>query len=141
MKKIKELQDLHKHPTDRLLTINEDDFLDLIRTRSGPQLDDKALKAKDKEEKKIQDQAKEMEKREREDEKLRKRQEAALEGTGIAVKYVYTLQPQESVLTKSRKTIPTMAQLWTTKYAPQNMKEICGNKAPVERLGVWLQDW
>lgn len=21
------------------------------------------------------------------------------------------------------------------------MKEICGNKAPVERLGQWLQDW
>ncbi len=40
-----------------------------------------------------------------------------------------------------RKAAPITAQLWTTKYAPQNMKEICGNKAPVERLGQWLQDW
>lgn len=40
-----------------------------------------------------------------------------------------------------RKAAPLSAQLWTTKYAPQNLKEICGNKAPVERLGQWLQDW
>lgn len=33
------------------------------------------------------------------------------------------------------------AQLWTVKYAPSQMKDICGNKAPVERLQKWLQNW
>jgi hypothetical protein len=30
--------------------------------------------------------------------------------------------------------------LWTTKYAPTNLKEVCGNKTNVERLGNWLKE-
>jgi replication factor C subunit 1 len=40
-----------------------------------------------------------------------------------------------------RKVAPASSQLWTTKYAPSNLKEICGNKTNVERLGQWLKDW
>ncbi|KAK1926049.1 purine nucleotide binding protein [Papiliotrema laurentii] len=105
-------------------TLDEDGFLNLIRTSQGV-LDEKAIKAQEKEEKKIQQQAEEMEAREKEEEKVRKRKEAALEGTGIAAK----------------KVAPVSAQLWTTKYAPTNLKEICGNKTMVERLGTWLQEW
>jgi len=32
-------------------------------------------------------------------------------------------------------------QLWTTRYAPQSLKEICGNKSQVEKLEQWLKDW
>ncbi len=32
-------------------------------------------------------------------------------------------------------------QLWTVRYAPQNLKEICGNKGQVEKLQQWLRDW
>ncbi|KAI0075412.1 DNA replication factor C, large subunit [Panus rudis PR-1116 ss-1] len=32
-------------------------------------------------------------------------------------------------------------QLWTSKYAPQALKEICGNKGQVEKLQQWLKDW
>ncbi|KTW28511.1 hypothetical protein T552_01770 [Pneumocystis carinii B80] len=32
-------------------------------------------------------------------------------------------------------------QLWTTKYAPRSLKEICGNKGLVEKLQRWLRDW
>jgi replication factor C subunit 1 len=49
-------------------------------------MDEKAIKAQEKEEQKIIQQAKEMEAREKEEETLRKRKEAALEGTGIAAK-------------------------------------------------------
>lgn len=34
-----------------------------------------------------------------------------------------------------------MSQLWTTKYAPKAMKEICGNKGNVEKVQEWLRDW
>lgn len=34
-----------------------------------------------------------------------------------------------------------MNQLWTDRYAPQTLKEICGNKAQVDRLLEWLTDW
>ena len=66
-------------------TLTEDEFLELIRTRKGV-LDEKAQKAKEKEQENIKKQAKEMEAKEKEEEKLRKRKEAALEGTGIATK-------------------------------------------------------
>ena len=77
--KLKKIEDLG------IPTLSEDQFLDMIRTRKGV-LDEKALKAQEKEAQKIKDQAKEMEAKEREDEKLRKRKEVALEGTGIATK-------------------------------------------------------
>ncbi|KAG2116771.1 replication factor RFC1 C terminal domain-containing protein [Suillus discolor] len=31
--------------------------------------------------------------------------------------------------------------LWTTRYAPQSLKEICGNKGQVDKLQQWLHDW
>lgn len=31
--------------------------------------------------------------------------------------------------------------LWTSKYAPTELKQICGNKTQVERLTLWLQKW
>ena len=34
-----------------------------------------------------------------------------------------------------------IAQLWTDRYAPQTLKEICGNKGQVEKLQQWLNDW
>ena len=36
---------------------------------------------------------------------------------------------------------PPAAQLWTTKYAPTQLSQICGNKAQVERICKWLADW
>ena len=33
------------------------------------------------------------------------------------------------------------SQLWTTRYAPRTLKEICGNKGQVEKLQQWLHDW
>jgi replication factor C subunit 1 len=31
--------------------------------------------------------------------------------------------------------------LWTVKYAPQNLKELCGNSGMVEKLRQWLEAW
>ncbi len=31
--------------------------------------------------------------------------------------------------------------LWTTKYAPKQMKDLVGNKAAVEKLAAWLKAW
>jgi replication factor C subunit 1 len=35
----------------------------------------------------------------------------------------------------------TASQLWTSRYAPQNLKEVCGNKTQVDKLQQWLNDW
>lgn len=67
-------------------TLDEDGFLNLIRSREGAELDEKQIKALEKQQKQIEEAAKEMEAREKEEEKLAKRKEAAMSGTGLAVK-------------------------------------------------------
>ncbi|KAG6826349.1 hypothetical protein H0H92_000232 [Tricholoma furcatifolium] len=43
--------------------------------------------------------------------------------------------------TSGAKGVDPSSQLWTTRYAPQSLKEICGNKSQVEKLQEWLNDW
>ncbi|KAK7061194.1 replication factor C subunit 1 [Favolaschia claudopus] len=97
-----------------LKTLNEDQFLNLIATRKGSgKLDEKTRKKMEKDREAIETAAKDMEKREK--------QAAKEQGTS--------------------KTVDASSQLWTTRYAPQNAKEICGNKGQVEKLQLWLHDW
>ena len=97
-------------------TLNEDEFLNLIATRKGlgnGKIDEKTKKKMDKEKEEIRKAAKEMEKRE---------------------------QTAHSS-TSTGKTVDPSTQLWTVRYAPQNLKEICGNKGQVDKLLQWLHDW
>ncbi|KAH0839521.1 putative replication factor C, large subunit [Lanmaoa asiatica] len=107
-----------------LKTLSEDDFLALIGTRVGPgggpgaaQLDEKTRKKMEKEKEAIKDAARALERREQQEGKGK----AASGGVGA----------------KS----DLASQLWTTRYAPQTLKEICGNKGQVEKLQQWLHDW
>ena len=36
---------------------------------------------------------------------------------------------------------PLDGQLWTVKYAPTSMTQICGNKSQVDKLQNWLRNW
>jgi replication factor C subunit 1 len=99
-------------------TINEDGLFMLIKTLPSNGGDGKAAKEweakKALEEKKIKEMAAEMEKAAKADAKA-----AAAKGA---------VSKDES-------------QLWTSKYAPARMGEICGNKGQVEKLQKWLQNW
>lgn len=109
----KKLEAIKKH---KLKTLDEDGFLNLIATRKGlgdGKIDEKTKKKLEKEQKDIQKAAKEMEKREKEEQKG----------------------------AHSGKVIDPKTQLWTTRYAPQSLKEVCGNKSAVEKLHQWLVDW
>ena len=97
-------------------TLNEDEFLNLIATRKGlgnGKVDEKTKKKMEKEKEEIRKAAKEMEKREQ----------------------------KVHSSTDTGKTIDPSTQLWTVRYAPQNLKEICGNKGQVDKLQQWLLDW
>ncbi|KAF8493303.1 replication factor RFC1 C terminal domain-containing protein [Hysterangium stoloniferum] len=72
----------------------------------------------EKEEKKIKEAAKALEK-----------QEKSVKATVLI-----------SLLSSATGVSPT-SQLWTTKYTPQAIKDICGNKGQVKKLQQWLQDW
>ena len=97
---------------NKLKTLDEDGFLNLIATRVTDEstLDEKTRKKIQKEQEAIRESAKEMERREKQAGKQSAKPAAA-------------------------------NQLWTDRYAPQTLKEICGNKSQVERLQEWLTDW
>ena len=134
-----------------LEAISEDEFLDLIafRDAGGGELDEDQKKKLAKERDEMEKQAAIMAKREKEEEAMRQRKAKVLGKEGVATKLVY----QRCALPFSagrliflchppcRKTYAPSSQLWTTKYAPAKITEICGNKAPVQRLGEWLENW
>ena len=94
--------------------MDEDQFLNLIATRKGlgnGKVDEKTRKKMEKEKEEIRKAAKEMENRE------------------------------QKAPTDTGKVVNPSTQLWTVRYAPQNLKEICGNKAQVDKLQQWLHDW
>jgi len=99
-----------------LKTLNEDEFLDLIATRKGlgnGKVDEKTKKKLEKEHEDIKKAAKKMKKREQ----------------------------KEKVAAQDGKMVDPKTQLWTVRYAPQSLKEVCGNKGQVEKLQQWLHDW
>jgi replication factor C subunit 1 len=102
---------------NKIPTINEDGLFQLIRTLPAHggtgKVGQQAAAKKQQEEKKMQEVAKDID----DAVKMREKDSAAV----------------------GRVAINT--QLWTEKYAPATMKEICGNKGLVEKLRKWLHDW
>ncbi|KAF7559888.1 hypothetical protein G7046_g4271 [Stylonectria norvegica] len=122
---------LAKIKSHGIKTIDENGLFDLIRklpafggTGKGAQ---KAAEKKKADEDKVKKQIAEMEAEEKarkiEAEKAAKRAAAA---GGSAM--------------KAQPTPPT-AQLLTSKYAPTQLNQICGNKAQVEKIQAWLRNW
>ena len=111
-------------------TINEDGLFALIKTLPANGGSGKnALKAEEKrqaDEKKVQDEA---EKQEKEILAEQKRKAAAAK-TSAAMGV-----PPRKIEVRSED------QLWTTKYAPTQIGQICGNKGQVEKLQKWLHNW
>ncbi|VDC01871.1 unnamed protein product [Peniophora sp. CBMAI 1063] len=108
-----------------LKSINEDEFLNLIATRGGPVEDDeKTRKKKEKERKEMEKTVKEMEAREKE-----------------AVKASKGKAPEGAAKVVGANKVDPTTQLWTDRYAPTSLKEICGNKGQVEKIIMWLNNW
>ncbi|KAH6622791.1 replication factor RFC1 C terminal domain-containing protein [Chaetomium tenue] len=121
---------LRKIKEHGIKTIDEEGLFYLIKTMpanggSGKGAE-KAKQKQEAEEKKIRDEAARMEKEEQarkaEAEKAAKKAAAARGGPPPAPTRV-------------------LSQLWTTKYAPTQLNQICGNKANVERIQGWLDKW
>jgi replication factor C subunit 1 len=115
-----------------LKSLNEDEFLNLIATRvvKEKDLDANTRKKMEKEQAAIRQAAQEMEKREK--------------GKGKQGRRWIVCSARETMLTvtlSSSDTVGASSQLWTSRYAPQTLKEICGNKGQVEKLQQWLHDW
>ena len=120
----KKLETIAKH---NLKTINEDGLFALIRTM--PAHGGSGLAA-----------AKANEKREAEEKKTKKAvkeiaEEIAQEEERRAAKMASHQHTQLS------GDPPAEDRLWTVKYAPTRLNQICGNKVPVDKLQKWLNNW
>ena len=109
-------------------TIDEDGLFELVRRLPANGGDSKAAakheEQKHKEEQKVKEMAAEMEREE-------KRQRNAATAKGSVASKSTTANSGSSV----------DDQLWTVKYAPNAMNQICGNKGQVEKLQRWLREW
>ncbi|KAG0151395.1 hypothetical protein CROQUDRAFT_719858 [Cronartium quercuum f. sp. fusiforme G11] len=99
----KKLELIAKH---KIKTLTEDEFLELIGSRSASEVDPKTLKKQEEEIKKVKAAAKAM-------------------------------TPAKGSTAEKEQ----VGQLWTMKYAPKTLSDLCGNKAQVEKLQGWLRDW
>lgn len=113
-------------------TIDEDGLTVLIEklTEAGNKGDSKAQAAykekQKKEEAKIKEQAAEIEK---EDQRRQKELMSAQSSTS----------GKTTAPAKTSSSDAVDSRLWTTKYAPTSLAQICGNKQTVERIQRWLQ--
>ncbi|KAH7399132.1 replication factor RFC1 C terminal domain-containing protein [Phaeosphaeria sp. MPI-PUGE-AT-0046c] len=126
---------LEKIRTMEIKTIDEDGLTVLIEklTAAGNKGDSKAQAAykekQRKEEEAIKKQAAELE---REDKQRLKDKKAADAAAGRKTASAVTAAAQSAG--------PEVdSRLWTTKYAPTTLTQICGNKATVEKIQRWLQ--
>jgi len=121
---------LRKIQEMKIKTIDEDGVTLLIErlTAAGNMGDSKAQAAhkekQQKEEEKIREQVAQIDKEEQARLKAKKAAEAARGVQPVAGK---SAEPSID------------SQLWTTKYAPTSLNQICGNKNSVEKLQRWLQ--
>ncbi|KAK0706378.1 replication factor RFC1 C terminal domain-containing protein [Lasiosphaeria miniovina] len=89
---------------------------------------EKAKQKREVEEKKACDEAVQMER----EEKARQQEAAKAAKIAAAARGVAASAPVQT---------RPLSQLWTTKYAPTQLNQICGNKANVERIQSWLKNW
>ncbi|KAK1754610.1 replication factor RFC1 C terminal domain-containing protein [Echria macrotheca] len=121
---------LRKIKEHGIKTIDEQGLFYLIKTmpaNGGTGVGaEKAKQKREEEERKIREEAAKME----EEEKARRAEaEKAAKKAAVARG---TAPPAPS---------QPLSQLWTTKYAPTQISQICGNKGNVERIQSWLKDW
>lgn len=119
--------------------INEGGFLDLLRRMpadGGDGANAQAAKRKrEEEEQAVIEQAMEEERIEQEKEKQRQRELAQ------KAKAVKAESSTNSSAPAPPREIPNSEKLWTVKYAPSDVTQLCGNKGQVQKLKMWLSNW
>lgn len=122
----------------RIKAIDEDGFIQLIQSMPADGGGSKsALSAKQKREeedrKVLEDAEAEEEEEKRKEEAERKRE---LEKKKESQKSSSSRLPAEEP-----RVISNDEKLWTVKYAPVNVTQLCGNKGQINKLRTWLTNW
>lgn len=129
VKKIKQL---------KIKAIDEDGFIQLLQSmpKEGGGGED-ALKAKlkrEEEERKIVEDAEEEERQMKLQEEKQRKAEAVKSSQSQSSQVDRKPAEQARVISNDEK-------LWTVKYAPTNIAQLCGNKGQIQKLKNWLENW
>lgn len=118
----------------KIKCINEDGFKQLINgspeTGGFSDLAKKAMEKRLKDQEKMENEIKRQLKEQEQFEKLEKQKHQANKAN------TSKQDPSEYLLN-----VDDDSKLWTTKYAPKSLNDICGNKTLVARLQTWLSNW
>ncbi|KAF9397512.1 hypothetical protein BGX21_008796, partial [Mortierella sp. AD011] len=121
----------------KIKTLNEDEFFDLIRTSPAKTEDGEIVKASSKDNSKSSSSA-----RRGEPSKVKVESAASSpapnDTTSTKAKSSETVKATPVSLEGNR---PIQSELWTTKYRPMQVKDLCGNNAQVQKLQRWLEGW
>lgn len=115
----------------KIKAINQDGFFQLIRGMpeaggSGEAAEKARLKKQQEEEHELQESAKLAAQQEQQARELARKIKAARDSGNVA--------SLGKLKTDDEK-------LWTVKYAPTELAQICGNKSSVQRMYTWLEQW
>ncbi|KAF9421647.1 hypothetical protein BGZ94_008791 [Podila epigama] len=121
---------LEKAKKLKIKTIDEDEFLDLIRTSPAKTEDGKVLPASAQTNVSVKASSSPTTASSSSASKAKKEVAAAASTRAASM-------PTSS--TKDSGVVQT--DLWTTKYHPKSLKDLCGNNAAINRLQKWLDAW
>lgn len=134
--KLRKIQELKSKPNATIKTVDEHGLFELIRRIPANGGDSKAAAAYEAKEaadaKKVKEMAEEMEKEER--------RAGGAGGAGVGKAAPLSAGSSQATASQPPSSQPTQdSRLWTVKYAPTQLSQICGNKAQVEKLQRWLR--
>ncbi|KAF9365235.1 hypothetical protein BGX34_010798 [Mortierella sp. NVP85] len=131
----------------KIKTLDEDEFLDLIRTSPAKTEDGQIVKdtAKSSSSGSAKVKAEPLEVSEaplKSPSKSPSKSSSKSSAGTVSTK----AEPSESSKPASVPTAidddnPPQTDLWTTKYRPAQVKDLCGNKAQIQKLTRWLENW
>lgn len=116
--------------------ITEEGFIELLSKMppeggSGANAQAARLK-REEEERRIEEEAREAERKEKAEEERRRK---------LAAEQSQKANAEGRRLPSPVREIPNSEKLWTVKYAPTALSQICGNKGQVKKLHDWLSHW
>ncbi|KAG0240891.1 hypothetical protein BGW41_006547 [Actinomortierella wolfii] len=122
-------------------TLDEDGFFDLIRTSPEKTETGEIVQAGKSS---ATTESKPAKKKMKIQEEGEKPISVAVENKGASSSHSKASLSPSAPAQTSQSAPPSQAgesDLWTTKYRPKKVSELCGNKAAVTRLGKWLECW
>ncbi|KAF9986298.1 hypothetical protein BGZ65_008089 [Modicella reniformis] len=124
----------------KIKTLDEDQFLELIRTSPAKTQDGKIVKASSKSSSRGGDSSTSKAKANAAETPKAPSESSSPPACNESSKATpqETSKPVPKPLDDDR---PVQTELWTTKYRPAQVVDLCGNKAQIQKLAKWLENW